>query len=222
MRRLSREEYQDIYRYGRSWIWLEDAYWDASLYKKLNMGCGEKPFSGRSWTNLDYFTDGEDIVKWDLTELPLPFDDDEFDYILAMHILEHIPRRVREMPGDFLNHLLLEISRILVDGGFLEIHVPSSLNPHTLEHLGHERHVGRRTFEGLEGGNYLASSEKAKLVKKVRLKLVDFRRWHRVDIKGLTDFHLREYLGDRAGEFVSRVIGTPECERYVYRLEKVE
>lgn len=221
MNYLTREDYQDLYMYGRSWIWLEDMYWDAGKYTKLNVGCGEKPFSGSGWVNLDFFTEGREIVNWDLTELPLPFDDDTFDYILAMHILEHIPHRVNEMAGDFLNHLLLELVRIIVDKGYLEIQVPSSQNPHTLEHLGHVRHVGRRTFEGLEGGDYLASSEKALLRQQMRVHLVDYRRWHRFKVGRLTDYHLRKYLGDRLGEFVARVFGKPECERYVFRVEKV-
>ncbi len=79
---------------------------------KLNLGCGEKPLEG--YLNLDkYKYKGTDVV-WDLEELPLPFQDKQFEEINADNILEHLDYKV----------LLVELARILKKGGKLCIRVP--------------------------------------------------------------------------------------------------
>ena len=87
--------------------------------KKLNLGCGKDIREG--WINLDLI-DGEGIdVLHDLNNLPLPFEDNEFDYVLCKDILEHID----------VIPVINDIYRILKKGGILRIRVPhftSSIN----------------------------------------------------------------------------------------------
>ena len=87
--------------------------------KKLNIGCGRDIKAG--WVNLDIYEGKGVDVMHDLNKLPLPFDKDEFDFVLCQDILEHV---------DY-NPLITDIYRILKKGGTLKIRVPhftSSIN----------------------------------------------------------------------------------------------
>ena len=69
------------------------------MKKELLIGCGsdhKKRLTAdktRDWDNLttlDYNSDHNPNVVWDLMELPLPFKDQEFDEIHANEVLEHL------------------------------------------------------------------------------------------------------------------------------------
>lgn len=80
----------------------------------LNFGCGQVYKEG--WLNLDI----DPTAKCDMVyngKVPLPFKDNEFDYILCDNVLEHFDsREVRKY--------LEEFHRILAPKGQLEIYVP--------------------------------------------------------------------------------------------------
>jgi ubiquinone/menaquinone biosynthesis C-methylase UbiE len=79
---------------------------------RLNLGCGRDIRSG--WINLDCAKlPGVDVVH-DLAVLPLPFEDNTFDKILCMDVLEHL---------DYIP-VLRDIHRILKPNGIVEIRVP--------------------------------------------------------------------------------------------------
>ena len=94
--------------------------------RKLNIGCGQDIKKG--WINLDiYKGEGIDIVH-DINDLPLPFEDQFFNYILCQDVLEH----VNYIP------IINDIHRILKKGGILKIRVPhftSNLNFEDPTHL---------------------------------------------------------------------------------------
>ncbi len=82
------------------------------MEQKLNLGCGNDIREG--WTNLDIADiEGVDVVH-DINKLPLPFEDEQFDYVLCQDILEHI----EYIP------LLQDLHRILKKDGILDIRVP--------------------------------------------------------------------------------------------------
>jgi len=60
-----------------------------SEIKKLNLGCG--PDYRESWTNVDVGNCKKDI-EHNLEDLPLPFNDNEFDRIEMIQTLEHIDK----------------------------------------------------------------------------------------------------------------------------------
>lgn len=81
--------------------------------KKLNLGCAYKILPGH--VNLDrHKHQGVDVVH-DLNKFPYPFNNNEFDEILASHILEHVDDMPRTMK---------ELHRILKSGGKLVIKGP--------------------------------------------------------------------------------------------------
>jgi len=84
----------------------------------LNIGCGDKPTkstSEDSWTNVDIrAVPGVDRVCYADV---LPFPDEEFDRVDAIHILEHF-----QMCRTF--DILKEWTRVLKQGGMLYLAVP--------------------------------------------------------------------------------------------------
>ena len=83
---------------------------------KLNLGCGKDIKGG--WVNLDWVSNpGVDVVA-DLSACkltPLPLLNDQFDEMLASHLVEHIP--------DTLS-LMSELHRVAKPGCKLTIRVP--------------------------------------------------------------------------------------------------
>lgn len=104
--------------------------------KKLNLGCGYDIKEG--WINLDIAElEGVDIVH-DLTKLPLPFADDEFDYIMCYDIIEHIFEYIP---------LMKELHRILKKDGILEIKVPHYTYSRAYADPTHVRYFSMEVFD---------------------------------------------------------------------------
>lgn len=81
--------------------------------KKLNLGCGN--FKKEGFVNVDWIDTVQPDVIHDLNELPYPFQDNEFDYVEADHVLEHL---------DDPFGVMKEMHRITKDGGRIAIRVP--------------------------------------------------------------------------------------------------
>lgn len=95
--------------------------------KALDLGCGERPknyFRADIVLGIDIREDiDKGIRKADLAIEPIPFEDEEFDYVTAHDFIEHIPRLIF-MPSrrhSFVE-LMNEIWRVLKpDGKFLSV-----------------------------------------------------------------------------------------------------
>ena len=81
--------------------------------KKLNLGCGEDYKEG--YVNIDFHSHIKIDKVHDLNQFPYPFDDNEFDFIEASHVLEHLDRPFVVMQ---------ELHRIIKPGGTLNVKVP--------------------------------------------------------------------------------------------------
>ena len=110
---------------------------------KLNLGCGNDIREG--WVNLDIAPlPGVDVVH-NLEELPLPFEDEEFDHIRAQDILEHL----EYIP------LLKEIHRILKPGGTISIRVPHFTSRYNFNDLTHKKMFSSKTTDFfVQGASY--------------------------------------------------------------------
>ena len=103
--------------------------------KKLNVGCGRDIKKG--WINLDSSDlPGVDIVH-DIEQIPLPFDNEEFDTILCWDIFEH----VEYIP------VLREIHRILKKGGDCIIRVPHFTSRRNYIDPTHKKMFSVKTFD---------------------------------------------------------------------------
>ena len=72
-----------------------------SEQQKLNLGCGNDIRDG--WINLDSAKlPGVNIVH-DLEDLPLPFGDENFDYVLCQDVLEHVNSDPAGHPPNYEN-----------------------------------------------------------------------------------------------------------------------
>ncbi|MFH0806007.1 MAG: methyltransferase domain-containing protein [Patescibacteria group bacterium] len=75
----------------------------------LDLGCGDKKFINRLkgiHTTLDIWEPFNPDVLWDLNKLPLPFEDNSFNVILAIDVIEHLKKENGKL-------LLEELKRIV-------------------------------------------------------------------------------------------------------------
>jgi ubiquinone/menaquinone biosynthesis C-methylase UbiE len=96
-------------------IWVPDAE-DGKI---LNVGCGEKKI-----INAYHL----DLPEWNADKEAIPFGDDFFASVYAIHFLEHVKKPVK---------VLREIQRVLRPGGHLNVVVPyysSQIAYHDLDH----------------------------------------------------------------------------------------
>ncbi len=104
--------------------------------KKLNLGCGTDIREG--WVNLDIADlEGVDVVH-DLNNLPLPFKDEDFDYIICYDIFEHI--------FDYIP-LLKELHRIVKKDAIVEIKVPHYTYSRAYADPTHVRYFSMEVFD---------------------------------------------------------------------------
>jgi SAM-dependent methyltransferase len=85
----------------------------AQTATRLNVGCGQ--FKKPGFLNVDFNENFDPDMVVDLSVLPLPFRNDQFELIEADHVLEHLNEPFETMS---------ELHRILRPGGRLVVRVP--------------------------------------------------------------------------------------------------
>lgn len=86
------------------------------MKKYLNLGCGGRYSTAAGWTNVDFISNGPEVLRHDLNT-GLPFPDGSFDAVFHSHLLEHFTR-----PG--AERLMRECVRVLKPGGVCRVVVP--------------------------------------------------------------------------------------------------
>jgi len=106
------------------------------MKKKLNLGCGKN--IRKDFINLDIVKNpGVDIVH-DLNQIPYPFKKNEFSYIFADNILEHV---------DDLIKILEEIHRISENKAVIDIIVPYFSNIGAYQDPTHKHFFTLKSFD---------------------------------------------------------------------------
>jgi hypothetical protein len=170
------------------------------VISELLIGCGSDRtkklvYGGRSdWgalTTLDHNPDHKPDVVWDLNNLPLPFEDDSFDEIHAMEVLEHVGRQ-----GDW-RFFFDQFVRLLAHAearrgahGHLSRH-PSSV--WAWADPSHTRVIAPETFIFLSQPNYRQVGATA---------MSDFRNVYRADF----DLIHSEMVNDTSHAFVLQAV----------------
>ncbi|MGE5499136.1 MAG: class I SAM-dependent methyltransferase, partial [Syntrophothermus sp.] len=121
-----------------------------SFYKelnsdKLNLGCGNDYREG--WVNVDIGNCKKDI-EYDLEVLPLPFEDNSFNYILMQHVMEHIERK------NFPN-FMRELHRISKPGAIIHIESPYFNSKNAWTDFTHKNFITEETFGYFDNSHHL-------------------------------------------------------------------
>lgn len=100
--------------------------------RRLNYGCGPVTMAG--WIGLDRDESWHPDVVADATEtgVPLPFDDDSIELIVANHAVQMVP-------WHFLGRLFREWRRVLEPAGAVRILVPDTLGAFAAHAAGEHR-----------------------------------------------------------------------------------
>ena len=111
------------------------------MRKILEIGCGKKPYKGNEdeeVIHLDKVKLDDVEVVWNLNNFPYPFQDNEFDEVIAFHTLEHLDNLVKTME---------EIWRITKNGGIVKIKVPYAKSSNAFSDPTHKYFFTTLTFD---------------------------------------------------------------------------
>lgn len=139
----------------------------------LNLGCGGCTYPAPNVVNLDAFAGPGVNVVHDLAKMPLPFADNTFDFIIANHVMEHIP-------GWW--DCFQEMARVVKVGGEIEVWVPPISSDSAFAYRDHINLIGPESFYGIgdlnrPGTNLTASKELQKMsnVQRLHVKALSHR-----------------------------------------------
>lgn len=110
---------------------------DAPTLRTLVLGCGNRPYRNATNHDVTPHSDYVDVVH-NLSVLPWPFVDEQFDFVIAESVLEHLDI-------DLLT-AMNEIWRILQPGGKLSIKLPYWRHEQTWNDPTHRRGYGLGIF----------------------------------------------------------------------------
>lgn len=170
---------------------------------ELLIGCGQvlikKVFieGRREWgklTTLDINADHKPDVVWDLTKLPLPFEDDSFDEIHAYEVLEHTGAQ-----GDyrFFFAQFTDFWRILKPGGLLIGTCPLPTSVWAWGDPSHTRIVQKEQFVFLDQTQYTAQVGRSAMSDFRYLYKADFAPVHLVEKDEVLQFILQAVMPSR-------------------------
>jgi SAM-dependent methyltransferase len=138
-------------------------YWPSETYMKyrpestfqgrkvLNFGCGKTTYKSENVVNLDVYPhQGVNVV---CTENKLPFENDTFDFIIANHVLEHVPNWFESFK---------EMARVVKPGGQIEVWIPPVSSDTSFTYRDHINRIGVHSFAGCgsfnRSGNNLSAA----------------------------------------------------------------
>lgn len=112
-----------------------------SIVKILDVGCGVNKTKGAIGLDNNPRT-GADVIH-DLGEFPYPFPDNEFDVVIANHVVEHVPDVMA---------FVSELHRVTKPGGTIKMLTPHYTNPDWANDPTHRNHINSYTFNTFQPG----------------------------------------------------------------------
>lgn len=106
---------------------------------KLNIGCGPDILAPEEWKNIDIFPISPDVEVVDLERGRLPYEDNQFEYIKASHVLEHVLNLIP---------LMNELHRVLRPDGVMYVEVPKFPHNDSVKDPDHKRFFVEETLWG--------------------------------------------------------------------------
>jgi predicted SAM-dependent methyltransferase len=137
--------------------------------KVLDIGCGCQKVPGA--IGIDISPDSQADVIHDLNVFPYPFDNDEFDQIYCIDVLEHLQDVI---------HTMEEIHRIAKPGARVFIRVPHFTSMHAYGDPTHQHFFNTQSFDYFCGGFPQYRFYTSARFKKVSVHL-NFWKLHRLD-----------------------------------------
>lgn len=128
-RKTGRHPSETYFKYG------PDHQFDGRIV--LNFGCGKTVYRSHNVVNLDVVEgNGINVV---CTTNKLPFHNEAFDFILANHVLEHVPNWFETFK---------EFARVLKPGGTIEVWIPPVSSDSAFTYRDHINRIGLLSFAG--------------------------------------------------------------------------
>ena len=103
--------------------------------KSLDVGCGTNKYEGAVGLDINPRTNAD--VIHDLGSFPYPFEDNEFDFIISRHVIEHVP----DVVG-----FVEELYRVAKPGAKIEIVAPHYTNADWANDPTHRNHLNSYSF----------------------------------------------------------------------------
>lgn len=103
----------------------------------LELGCGNRKLYPDS-VGVDICPTSAADLTHDLNTYPYPFEDNSFDLVVCMHVLEHLDDVVRTVT---------EIHRVLRPGGMLHVEVPHFSSFHAFSDPTHKHFFSSKSFD---------------------------------------------------------------------------
>lgn len=108
----------------------------------LNIGCGYSTYPSPNVINIDAIQSPGVNIAHDLNKTPLPFPDNTFDFIIANHILEHLPNWW---------DCFKELARVVKVGGIIEVWLPGDGTYAQMGYRDHVSVINNCSFTGVRG-----------------------------------------------------------------------
>jgi predicted SAM-dependent methyltransferase len=197
----------------------EEQLEDSTIWK-LNLACGRRIYPGKSWYNLD-LVDNPATIRCDIWDLDWPVGKNCIDYVLASHILEHVPQFHPRYGSNFWYHFFPYLLSRLSDEAILEVWGPDPDRRDTLQYVGHTRLVGPKSFnEYTQPHTNFSSLENLDSRQGYTMELLLLEKRKSIHLGPVDDYHFEHYLGSRWRDRFARVLGKRDELHMVYRVRR--
>lgn len=150
--------------------------------KVLDVGCGTNKTEGAIGLDNNPRT-AADVIH-DLAVLPYPFPDNEFDSIVANHVVEHVPDVMA---------FVTELYRVTKPGGRIKLLCPHYTNPDWANDPTHRNHINSYTFNTFIAGREVFDFYTDAQLRPIRTYVSLLSLWRALGIEFLVNLDQKSY-----------------------------